>query len=88
MRERERMSTSKLHKQFMDLAKFVVYVMELNNTPTPFIFIPYNQRYNNGRNASSQNRNNTRSGHDGILKSYRAVVAVLWPVQPLVTHSS
>jgi hypothetical protein len=82
------MSTSQLHKQFIDLAKFVVYVMQLNKTPTPFIYIAYNQRHNNGRNASSQNRNNTRSGNDGILKSYGAVVAVLWPVQPLVTHSS
>jgi len=80
------MRTSQLHKQFIDLAKLFVYVMQLSSTPTPYIFIPYNQRYKNGRTAGLQNRNGTRSAQVGILKSYRAVLVTLWTVQPLVTH--
>jgi hypothetical protein len=34
------MSTSQLHKKFIDLAKLVVYVMQLNNTPTPYLLVP------------------------------------------------
>ena len=43
-----------------------MYLVQLNNTPTPYMFIPYNQQYNNDGTESLQNGNDTRSAHVGM----------------------